>query len=138
MYYAASSPNQRLISACQKSQQRTTGFQKFDTPRKRIHQNNSFLFRIFVNLRSNRVTGTFCRDVCASSVQDKQFDEIHRSKCKDSKTCSPIILNLLQSKTPFLKHNLCASMYHVARAEAFCRSSRKFTIRNHSLPRNSP
>lgn len=80
----------------------------------------------------------FRRDVCASSVQDKRIDEIHRSKSKDSETCSPIILNLLQSKTPFLKHNLSASMYHVTRAEAFCRSSRKFTIRNHSLPRNSP
>lgn len=74
----------------------------------------------------------FRRDVCASSVQDKRIDEIHGSKSKDSKTCSPIILNLLQSKTPFLKHNLSASMYHVVRAEAFCRSSRKFT--HHSKP----
>ena len=47
----------------------------------------------------------FRHDVCASSLQDERIDEIRRSKSKDPETCSPIILNLLQSKTPFLKHN---------------------------------
>lgn len=135
------SPNQKLISACQKSQQRTVHILHHRFPK--VRHAKEFIKTTLSYIRESSFQSSyryvaFRRDVCASSVQDKRIDEIHRSKSKDSKTCSPIILNLLQSKTSFLKHNLSASMYHVARAEAFCRSSRKFTIRNHSLPRNSP